>query len=51
MKADDEGSPGVPGSPRVKRDVLCDEGFSLDDLLVELGRLEEKAIRRKVHGR
>jgi len=27
------------------------EGFSLDDLLVELGTLEEKAIGRKVHGR
>jgi hypothetical protein len=27
-----------------------EEGFSLDDLLVELGTLEEKALGRKVHG-
>ena len=28
-----------------------EEGFSPDDMLVELGTLEEKAIGRKVHGR
>jgi hypothetical protein len=28
-----------------------EEGFSLEDLLGELGTLEEKALRRKVHGR
>jgi hypothetical protein len=31
--------------------VEIEEGFSLEDLLVELGTLEEKAFRRKVHGR
>jgi hypothetical protein len=31
--------------------VEIKEGFSLEDLLVELGKLEEKAIGRKVHGR
>jgi hypothetical protein len=28
-----------------------EEGFSLTDLLVELGTLEEKGLGRKVHGR
>jgi len=28
-----------------------EERFSLEDLLTELGTLEEKALRRKVHGR
>jgi hypothetical protein len=28
-----------------------EEGFAFEDLLVELGTLEEKAIGRKVHGR
>jgi hypothetical protein len=28
-----------------------EEGFSLEDLLVELGTLEAKALGRKVHGR
>jgi len=31
--------------------VEIEEGFSLEDLLVELGTLEEKALGRKVHGR
>jgi hypothetical protein len=31
--------------------VEIEEEFSLEDLLVELGMLEEKAIGRKVHGR
>jgi hypothetical protein len=31
--------------------MQMDEGFSFEDLLVELGRLEEKAIGRNVHGR
>ena len=31
--------------------MQMDEGCSFKDLLVELGRLEEKAIGRKVHGR
>jgi hypothetical protein len=31
--------------------IEIEEGFSLEDLLVELGTLEEKAIGRKVHGR
>jgi hypothetical protein len=31
--------------------IQIDEGFSFDDLLEELGTLEEKAIGRKVHGR
>jgi hypothetical protein len=31
--------------------IEMEEGFSLDDLLVELGTLEEKGIGRKVHGR
>ena len=31
--------------------VDIEEGFSLEDLLVELGILEEKAMGRKVHGR
>lgn len=30
--------------------IEVDEGFSLEDLLVELGTLEEKALGRKVHG-
>jgi hypothetical protein len=30
--------------------VEIEEGFSLEDLLVELGRLEEKAIGRKMPG-
>jgi Family of unknown function (DUF6166) len=30
--------------------IEVEEGFSLDDLLEELGTLEEKAIGRKVHG-
>ena len=28
-----------------------EEGFSFEDLLMELGTLEEKALDRKVHGR
>ena len=28
-----------------------EEGFSLEDLLVELGWLEEKALGEKMHGR
>jgi hypothetical protein len=31
--------------------VEIEEGFSLEDLLGELGTLEEKASGRKVHGR
>jgi hypothetical protein len=31
--------------------IEVDEGFSFEDLLGELGTLEEKAIGRKVHGR
>jgi hypothetical protein len=31
--------------------IDVDEGFSFDDLLVELGTLEEKALGQKVHGR
>jgi hypothetical protein len=30
--------------------IEAEEGFSLDDLLEELGTLEEKAIGRKIHG-
>jgi hypothetical protein len=30
--------------------IEVDEGFSLEDLLVELGTLEEKALGMKVHG-
>lgn len=31
--------------------IECDERFTLDDLFQELGRLEEQALGRKVHGR
>jgi hypothetical protein len=31
--------------------IEIEEGFSLEDLLAELGMLEEKAVGRKVHGR
>jgi hypothetical protein len=31
--------------------VEIEEGFSLEDLLVELGTLEEKALDVKIHGR
>jgi hypothetical protein len=31
--------------------IEAEEGFSLDDLLEELGTLEEKAVGRKIHGR
>jgi len=31
--------------------IEIDEGFSMEDLLVELGTLEEKALGRKIHGR
>jgi hypothetical protein len=31
--------------------IEVEEGFGLDDLLEELGTLEEKAIGRKIHGR
>jgi hypothetical protein len=31
--------------------IEVDEGFSFEDLLVELGTLEEKALGQKVHGR
>jgi hypothetical protein len=31
--------------------IEAEEGFSIDDLLEELGTLEEKAIGRKIHGR
>jgi hypothetical protein len=31
--------------------IEVDEGFSFEDLLVELGTLEEKALGVKVHGR
>jgi hypothetical protein len=31
--------------------IESEEGFSLDDLLEELGTLEEKAVGRKIHGR
>ena len=31
--------------------IEFEEGFSFEDLLVELGTLEEKALGRKVHGR
>ena len=31
--------------------IEIEEGFSLEDLLVELGTLEEKTLGRKVHGR
>jgi hypothetical protein len=31
--------------------IELDEGFSFNDMLVELGTLEEKALGRKVHGR
>jgi hypothetical protein len=30
--------------------IQCDAGFSLQDLLIELGLLELKALGRKVHG-
>lgn len=31
--------------------IELDEGFSLEDLLKELGTLEEKALGQKIHGR
>jgi hypothetical protein len=31
--------------------IEIEEGFSFEDMLVELGTLEEKALGRKVHGR
>ena len=31
--------------------IELDEGFSLEDLLTELGTLEAKAFGRKIHGR
>jgi hypothetical protein len=31
--------------------VEIEEGFSLEELLVELGTLEEKTLGEKVHGR
>jgi hypothetical protein len=31
--------------------IQVDEGFSFEDLLVELGTLEEKALGEKIHGR
>jgi hypothetical protein len=31
--------------------IEVEEGFSFEDLLQELGTLEEKAIGRKIHGR
>jgi len=31
--------------------IEVDEAFSFDDLLVELGTLEEKALGEKIHGR
>lgn len=31
--------------------IEVDEGFSFENLLVELGTLEEKALGEKVHGR
>jgi hypothetical protein len=31
--------------------IEIDEGFSFEDLLVELGALEEKALGEKIHGR
>ena len=31
--------------------IETEDGFSLDDLLEELGTLEEKAFGRKIHGR
>jgi hypothetical protein len=31
--------------------IEVDEGFSFEDLLVELATLEERALGRKVHGR
>jgi len=31
--------------------IECDEAFSPDDLFLELGALEEKALGRKIHGR
>jgi sulfur carrier protein ThiS len=30
--------------------IEIEEGFSLEDLLAELGTLEEKALGEKVHG-
>jgi hypothetical protein len=32
-------------------EIETEEGFSLGNLLIELGTLEEKALGRKVHGR
>ena len=32
-------------------EIECDEGFALDDLLLELGILELKALGRVKHGR
>jgi hypothetical protein len=31
--------------------IVCDEGFSVDDLLQELGTLEQKALGRVKYGR
>jgi Family of unknown function (DUF6166) len=39
------------GQGNVIWQIEVDEGFSFEDLLGELGTLEEKAIGRKVHGR
>ena len=33
------------------REIECDEGFDQDDLLRELGILEQKALGHKIHGR
>ena len=42
---------GVLGDQNRLWQVKIKEGFSFEDLLVELGTLEEKALGQKVHGR
>jgi hypothetical protein len=39
------------GQGNVIWQIEVDEGFSFEDLLVELGALEEQALDQKVHGR
>ena len=40
----------VHGDPPVLWEIETDEGFSLGDLMVELGRLELQALGRVKHG-
>jgi hypothetical protein len=40
----------VHWDPPVRWEIETDEGFSLEDLMVELGRLELNALGRVTHG-